>query len=72
MDISQLNTLGKSTDQIKAELLRQAESASKDFIQKQLQDSYNMGYAKGFKEALASFSISQKEIEAFKKQAAQG
>jgi hypothetical protein len=68
MTAEQMAVLGKSKEQVKAELLKKNEMASKNFIQAQMQDSYNIGYADGFKEAMDSFGVNEKELASFKTQ----
>lgn len=68
MTAEQMAVLGKSKEQVKAELLKKNEMASKNFIQAQMQDSYNIGYQDGFKEAMESFGVNEKELASFKSQ----
>ena len=68
MTVDQINALGKSKEQITAELLKKADVASKGFIEKEIKDAYNVGYADGFKEAMDMFGIKQNEVAAVKTQ----
>ena len=68
MTVDQMNALGKSKEQIKQELLKKADVASKGFIEKEIKDAYAIGYADGFKEAMDAFGIKQAEVAAIKTQ----
>lgn len=68
MTVDQIQALGKSKEQIKQELLKKADVASKGFIEKEIKDSYSLGYADGFNDALAHFGIKQTEVAAVKSQ----
>jgi hypothetical protein len=68
MNVDQLNAIGKNKEQIKQELLKKADVASKGFIEKEIKDAYSIGYADGFNDALAHFGIKQNEVTAVKSQ----
>lgn len=68
MTVDQIQALGKSKEQIKQELLKKADVATKGFIEKEIKDAYSVGYADGFKEAMEMFGIKQAEVSAVKAQ----
>lgn len=63
MTIEELNAMGKSPEQIKQDLTKNANIASASFIEKQMKAAFNLGYKKGFAECMAQFSVDQKSLE---------
>ena len=64
ISVDDLSALGKSPEQIKQDITKSRSVASSNFIEKKMQEAFNMGFKRGFSECMNQYGIDEKTLDA--------